>query len=62
MALYVYKALTRTGKQTSGQLEAASVGAVREELVTKKLYPISIELKPHALISVSIRLKSHFPV
>lgn len=44
MALYVYKALTRTGKQTSGQLEAASVGAVREELVTKKLYPISIGL------------------
>lgn len=44
MALYVYKALTRTGKQTSGQLEAGSVGTVREELVTKKLYPISISL------------------
>lgn len=44
MALYVYKALTRAGKQTSGQLEASSLLVVREELVAKKLYPISIAL------------------
>lgn len=42
MALYVYKALTRAGKQTSGQVEAASISAVREELGIKKLYPVSI--------------------
>ena len=44
MALYVYKALTRTGKQTSGQLEASSLLVVREELVAKNLYPVSIAL------------------
>jgi len=44
MALYVYKALTRSGKKTSGQLDAASSLAVRSELVAKSLYPISISL------------------
>ena len=44
MALYVYKALTKTGKQTSGQLDASSSVAVRAELAAKNLYPISIAL------------------
>ncbi len=44
MALYVYKALTRTGKQVSGQLDAPSPVAVRVELASKNMYPISIEL------------------
>jgi len=44
MALYVYKALTRAGKQVSGQLDAPSPIAVRVELTSKNMYPISIEL------------------
>ncbi len=44
MALYVYKALTKTGKQVSGQFDAPSSIAVRVELASKKMYPISIEL------------------
>lgn len=44
MALYVYKALTRTGKQVSGRLDAPSPVAVRVELVSKNMYPISIHL------------------
>lgn len=44
MALYVYKALTKTGKQVSGQLDAPSPLAIRAELTSKNMYPISIEL------------------
>ncbi|MBV8661238.1 MAG: type II secretion system F family protein [Candidatus Dependentiae bacterium] len=44
MALYVYKALTKTGKRVSGQLDAPSPVAVRVELSSKNMYPISIEL------------------
>lgn len=44
MALYVYKALTKTGKQVSGQLDAPSPAAIRVELVSKNMYPISITL------------------
>ncbi len=44
MALYVYKALTKTGKQVSGQVDAPSPIAVRVELASKNMYPISIEL------------------
>ncbi|MBP6870279.1 type II secretion system F family protein [Candidatus Babeliales bacterium] len=44
MALYVYKALTKTGKQVAGQLDAPSPVAVRVELSSKNLYPISIDL------------------
>lgn len=44
MALYVYKALTKAGKQVSGRLDASSPGAVRVELTSKHLYPISIAL------------------
>ncbi len=44
MALYVYKALTKNGKRVSGQLDAPSLGAIRIDLATKNLYPISIEL------------------
>ena len=44
MALYVYKALTKTGKRVSGQLDAPSPVAIRVELAAKNMYPISIEL------------------
>jgi type II secretory pathway component PulF len=44
MALYVYKALTKTGRQISGQMDAVSPAAVRGELVSKNMYPISIGL------------------
>jgi type II secretory pathway component PulF len=44
MALYVYKALTKTGKRVSGQLDAPSPLAIRVELAAKNMYPISIEL------------------
>ncbi len=44
MALYVYKALTKAGKQVSGQLDAVSPIAVRAELAAKNMYPISINL------------------
>lgn len=44
MALYVYKALTKMGKQVSGQLDAPSPIAVRVELTSRSLYPISIAL------------------
>ena len=44
MALYAYKALTKTGKQVSGQLDAPSSVAVRVDLASKNMYPISIEL------------------
>jgi len=44
MALYVYKALTKAGKQVSGQIDAVSSVDVRVELSSKKMYPISISL------------------
>ncbi len=44
MALYVYKALTKMGRQVSGQIDAVSPTAVRAELVAKSMYPISITL------------------
>jgi type II secretory pathway component PulF len=44
MALYVYKALTKTGKRVSGQLDATSPLAIRVELAAKNMYPISIDL------------------
>jgi len=44
MALYVYKALTKSGKRVSGQFDAVSPIAVRTELMSKNMYPISIKL------------------
>jgi type II secretory pathway component PulF len=44
MALYEYKALTKTGIVKSGTLDAASDSAARAELVAKGLYPVSIKL------------------
>ncbi|MGZ6255193.1 MAG: type II secretion system F family protein [Candidatus Chromulinivorax sp.] len=44
MALYIYKALTRAGKQVSGQMDAPSALTVRVDLSSKSMYPISIEL------------------
>lgn len=48
MALYVYKALTRTGKKVYGQVDAPSPVAVRVELASKNMYPISIDLYKEA--------------
>lgn len=42
MALYYYKALSRDGKNVSGTLDAPSVAIVRETLVKRGLYPITI--------------------
>lgn len=42
MALYFYQALTREGKKTSGYLDAPSQGSVKEQLMAKGMYPISI--------------------
>ena len=42
MALYYYKALSKEGKQISGTLDAPSLAIVRETLVKRGLYPISI--------------------
>ncbi len=42
MALYYYKALTRDGKKVSGTLDAPSLSQVREALVKRGLYPVTI--------------------
>jgi type II secretory pathway component PulF len=48
MALYIYNAFSTSGKKVSGQLDAASVQNVREQLTKMRLYPISIELASQA--------------
>ncbi|MBM18293.1 MAG: hypothetical protein CL947_04470 [Epsilonproteobacteria bacterium] len=45
MALYFYRALSKTGKKTSGYIDAASEELVRSDLANKNLY--SIEIKIH---------------
>lgn len=42
MALYYYKALTKEGNKVSGTLDAPSITQVREALVRRGLYPVSI--------------------
>jgi len=42
MALYYYKALSKDGKKVSGTLDAPSLSQVREALVKRGLYPVSI--------------------
>jgi len=42
MALYYYKALAKDGKKVSGTLDAPSLSQVREALVKRGLYPVSI--------------------
>ena len=42
MALYFYQALTRDGKKTSGYIDAPSPASVKDQLVTKGMYPINI--------------------
>jgi type II secretory pathway component PulF len=42
MALYYYKALTKDGKKVSGTLDAPSLTQVRETLVKRGLYPVTI--------------------
>ena len=42
MALYAYQALNRDGKKVHGQLDASSEQAVKDQLVKKGLYPVSV--------------------
>ncbi len=42
MALYYYKALAKDGKKISGTLDAQSLSQVRETLVKRGLYPVTI--------------------
>lgn len=44
MALYFYKALSKEGKKKSGYLDASSSESVRTQLITKGLFPFSIQL------------------
>jgi type II secretory pathway component PulF len=44
MALYMYQAFSRDGKQVTGTLDAGSVQGVKEQLVRTGLLPIKIEL------------------
>jgi len=43
MALYFYQALTKGGKKVTGYLDAPSQISVKEQLVKKGMYPISID-------------------
>ena len=45
MALYYYKALSKTGKKVTGTMDASSEVVVRSDLLAKSLYPIEIGLK-----------------
>ena len=45
MALYYYKALSKTGKKVTGTLDAASETSVRGDLLAKSLYPVEIRLQ-----------------
>ena len=42
MALYIYQALSRDGKRTSGTLDAPSLKQANDQLVAKGLYPIRV--------------------
>ena len=42
MALYYYKALSKTGAVVTGTFDASSEVGVRAELVSKGLYPVQI--------------------
>lgn len=55
MALYVYKALTKTGKKVSGQFDATSEAAVRSELLAKSMYPITISIYKNSSFQFSLR-------
>lgn len=48
MALYFYRALSKTGKKISGHIDASSEEMVRSDLSLKGLYPIEIRLKTEA--------------
>lgn len=48
MALYYYKALSKTGKKVTGTLDASSEVVVRSDLLAKSLYPIEIGLQKEA--------------
>lgn len=45
MALYSYQALSKDGKRMKGQLDAASVQAVKEQLTRQGFYPVRVELE-----------------
>lgn len=44
MALYLYQALSRDGKRTSGTLDATSLKQAHDQLAAKGLYPIRVVL------------------
>lgn len=44
MALYFYQALSQEGKRVTGQLDAPSIGVVRQQLTSQGMYPINIVL------------------
>ena len=48
MALYFYRALSKTGKKVSGYIDATSEEMVRLEISNQELYPIEIRLHTEA--------------
>ena len=51
MALYKYKALSSSGKKSSGVIDSSSLQSVREILLRQNLYPITIELQTEEAFS-----------
>ncbi len=47
MALYAYQAFSKDGKKIQGVLDAPSLDAVREQLVGRGLFPITITISSH---------------
>lgn len=58
MALYFYQALSRGGKSTSGQVDASSIQAAREQILKLGLYPVKISLPSE--VSTGFSFKSLF--
>lgn len=58
MALYSYQAFTRDGAQVSGTIDAASVAAVKEQLLGQGLFPVTIS--PAAATTTSSWWRSLF--
>lgn len=57
MALYQYQGFSKDGKKVTGQLDAPSVGGVKELLQRQGIYPTSIELAHKAAQSASFFTK-----
>ena len=45
MALYFYRALSKSGKKTTGYIDSPTEEAVRAGLIAKNLYPVEISIK-----------------